>query len=744
MKRYTGQEPNVVRLPIHLPNEQRIVFNPSQNARQIIESTENIDTPLMAFFKMNQLPGETGDLARSLTYQEFPNHFVIKTDPINPQSKMWSRRQRNSFALGRMTYVGPTAGERFHLRTLLMIVRGPTSFNDLKKVDGDICESYHDACLRRGLLEDDGEWEICLQDAVEIKTGSQLRHLFTTLLLFCSPAEPHQLWLKFRDQICDDLRHKLHNLGRIAVSQNDIYDYGLYLIDNILHDSGHGLPDFPSMPQPLLNWSDTVNNRLVSQQLNYNIETERLTAQEQSSSLNIDQQHAFELIWHSIIHKEGKIFFIDGYGGCGKTYLYETICHAVRAEGIIILCVASTGLACLLLPGGQTAHSMFKIPIDSLDSDSVCNIPKESLRADLLRMAEAVIFDECLMTHRHCFEALDRTFQDLRNCQKRFGGLTMIFGGDFQQILPVVPKGSRADIVNACLRMSYLWNDIIVLKLRKNMRLQDSPENTTFSEWLLDIGHGRHIDNEGNINIPPSMITYDEDELISKIYEGIEEITLTPPPINYFLDHAILAPRNFDVRETNEKILKRMSGAEIVYHSADSLEDEGEGIPNDVPEDFLRTLEPSSLPPSELKMKLGCPLMLLRNLNQSQGLCNGTRLILLGAYRRILEVMIIGGEHHGEKAFIPRIILKPSSRQYPFILKRRQLPVRLCFAMTINKAEGQSLKHVGIHLISPVFCHGQLYVALSRATSSNTVFVLLPKSSSTKTKNVVYSEVLLD
>ena len=190
---------------------------------------------------------------------------------------------------------------------------------------------------------------------------------------------------------------------------------------------------------------------------------------------------------------------------------------------------------------------MFKIPINSLDSDSVCNIPKESLQADLLRMAEAVIFDECLMTHRHCFEALDRTFQDLRNCQKRFGGLTMIFGGDFQQILPIIPKGSCTDIVNACLRMSYLWNDIIVLKLRKNMRLQDSPENTTFSEWLLDIGHGRQIDNEGNINIPPSMITYNEDELISKIYEGIEEITLTPPPINYFLDHAILAPQNFDV-----------------------------------------------------------------------------------------------------------------------------------------------------------------------------------------------------
>lgn len=693
---------------------------------------------------MNQHPGPVGDLARTLTYQEFPNHFVLKSDENNPQSKIWSQRQRNSFAIGRMTYVGPTAGERFYLRTLLIVVRGPKSFDDLKTVNGEHCETFQRACVKRGLLEDDGEWEICLRDAAEIKTGSQLRHLFTTLLLFCAPAQPNVLWQKFRDQICDDLRHNLHELGRIAISQNDVYDYGLHLIDNILHDSGHALSDFSSMPQSHLNWADTLNNRLISQQLNYDPENESFSAHHLLSSLTVDQRNTFNQIWISIMHKQGKTFFIDGFGGCGKTYLYQTVCHAVRAQGIIILCVASTGLACLLLPGGQTAHSMFKIPIDALDDTSVCNIGKESLRADLLRMAEAVIFDECLMTHRLSFEALNRTLQDLRDSQKLFGGLTMIFGGDFQQILPVIPKGSRAEIVNACLRTSYLWNNITVLKLRTNMRLQHSPEDADFSRWLLDVGHGCDIDDEQKILIPPSMVTFDEDELINKIYEGIEDIRLTPPPLDYFLDHAILAPRNVDVRDTNEKILQKMNGREIVYHSADTLEDEGNGAPDDVPQEFLRTLDPSSLPLAELKMKLGCPLILLRNLDPGKGLCNGTRMILLNAYRNILEVMIMGGDHHGEKAFIPRITLKPSSREYPFVLKRRQFPVRLSFAMTINKAQGQSLKYVGVHLITPVFCHGQLYVALSRATSSQRLLILLPQSTDTKTTNIVYPEVLLD
>ena len=251
--------------------------------------------------------------------------------------------------------------------------------------------------------------------------------------------------------MCDDVRYHLHQLGRTSISQSDISDYGLHLIDSILHDSGHSLSDFPTMPQPQFDWSSTTENRLISQQLNYDVHVEESRYSELSASLNTDQQHAFQSIWQSIINKEGKIFFVDGFGGCGKTFLYQTICHAVRARRIIILSVASTGLASLLLPGGQTAHSIFKIPIDTLDSNSTCPIPKESLRANLLRLAEVVIYDECLMNHRHCFEALDRTFQDLRDNSTPFGGLTMIFGSDFQQILPVIPKGSRADIVEASL-----------------------------------------------------------------------------------------------------------------------------------------------------------------------------------------------------------------------------------------------------------------------------------------------------
>ena len=142
-------------------------------------------------------------------------------------------------------------------------------------------------------------------------------------------------------------------------------------------------------------------------------------------------------------------------------------------------------------------------------------------------------------------------------------------------------------------------------------------------------------------------------------------------------------------------------------------------------------------------MKIGCPLILLRNLAPAQGLCNGTRLVLTRAAGRVLEVLILGGDHDGEVAFIPRIAVIPmDARDVAFKFKRHQFPVRLAFAMTINKAQGQSLKYVGLDLRVPVFAHGQLYVALSRVTARGRLKILL-QPPTFSTTNVVYRDVLL-
>ena len=147
------------------------------------------------------------------------------------------------------------------------------------------------------------------------------------------------------------------------------------------------------------------------------------------------------------------------------------------------------------------------------------------------------------------------------------------------------------------------------------------------------------------------------------------------------------------------------------------------------------------IPLSKLELKKGVPLMLLRNLDPAKGLCNGTRMILLEAKSHVLECCILGGKHAGDHVFIPRITLKPADNSIPIPIKWRQFPVRLAFAMTINKSQGQSMRYVGLDLRTPVFSHGQLYVALSHCTSSSRIKVLFPhESTATTTANIVYSE----
>ena len=163
------------------------------------------------------------------------------------------------------------------------------------------------------------------------------------------------------------------------------------------------LSTFPSMPSIQRNWKDQHANRYIVEQLAYDHDNELHLAEHNIPMLNDDQQHAFDNIFMSTCVQDGHLFFLHGPGGTGKTFLYNTLCHRVHANGWIVLCVASSGIAALLLPGGRTAHSTFSILLENLCDDSTCQIEKHSKQADMFRKVRLIIWDEAVTQHRYYF-----------------------------------------------------------------------------------------------------------------------------------------------------------------------------------------------------------------------------------------------------------------------------------------------------------------------------------------------------
>ena len=719
--------PHVYRLPVHLKDEQQVYFNPNDVADNVLQRDASKKTQLTEWFKANT----DFRVARDCFYQDFPQKFVW-----NKSKKGWTPRKKD-FAIGRMMAVHPSSGERFYLRLLLTVVKGAKEWKDLRMFNGVEYPTYKEACRARGMLEDDGEWDQCLLEAGELQTGYQLRALFACILLHCQPTQPEILWQNHRERICDDLRHRLTARNITNPTNDQVFDYGLHLLEGVLLKAGKRLSDFPPMPLPQGQWIMDGQNPILQAHLDYNRYELQLEVQDRLATFNPEQRAVYDAVMGSVDNNRGQLFFLQSAGGGGKTWVCATIAHTVRSHGHVALCVSSSGISALILPGGRTSHSQFKIPIPVLDN-STCNIKRGSDLHTLIQLTRIIIWDEAPMQHRHGIEAVDRTLQDLLGNNASFGGITILFGGDFRQILPVVPRGSREQIINASLKQSTLWTQMQIYNLNQNMRLDQTPENIAFANWLLEVGAGNGLGPDKTFDLPVMMCLPDNSlhSLIDFIYPNI---AAGHKPDDYFLNRAILSSKNDDVHDINHAILDIFPGDPTVLTSTDQALDNE----NLFPLEFLNTINVGGLPLAHLTLKPGCPVMLLRNLDPENGLCNGTRMIIVNIRPRILECRILGGSHAGQTVFIPRITLQPSTEECPIPFSRRQFPIRLAFAMTINKAQGQSVQYIGLDLRIPVFSHGQLYVALSRCTSATNIKVLFPPDHrGTMTTNIVYPEVL--
>ncbi|KAJ1266692.1 hypothetical protein BS78_08G171500 [Paspalum vaginatum] len=382
--------PAVERMPVHLPGENFITYHAKQNMADVLAQDFLHRTMLTEWFVTTQ----NHEAARGLTYCDFPSEW--SWDGTN---RSWHPKRRGKGKIGRLYYVHPSVGERCYLRMLLLVVTGACSYEDVRTYRGKIYATFRQACDARGLLGDDQEWYNAFDEAVAWATSYQLRRLFVTMLLFCEVNDEAAFFEKVWRFLADDIQYEFqdvignrqYRLPDVELRDCVLDDLSLLFARNGARMKDHALPPRSNPVQ------FGYGNRLIQEELSYDTARLLIDSETYIANLNPEQLHAFQTIVAAVLNHSPRFFFVSRYGGTGKTYLWNAILAHLRFQMKIVLCVASSGVASLLLPGGRIAHSRFRIPCE-LDDTTVCDIHRGTHLSELIECTDLIIWDEALMT----------------------------------------------------------------------------------------------------------------------------------------------------------------------------------------------------------------------------------------------------------------------------------------------------------------------------------------------------------
>ena len=577
--------PPVQRLQVHLPGHHMVVFDAATGADAANAVADASTSTLLQWFALNS----QDPAARTLLYKD-----VSKRYKWDVKLKKWVPRtflKRPKVA--RMHGVSPHNIELFMLRRLLLVVPGAQSFEDLRTVDRIIHPTFEAAVRARGMMEDDDEIYTAFDEVVlNTVSDSKVRRLFVMYLVYCRPAQPITFFERFRLSLfppSSDSQHAWQELVAFATEfRTSLQSHGI-----------HPPPSIPRIPVRLIEHFDSVQSGECADSL--------------WIQLNDEQRATATLVMNAVATPRGeaaRVMMLQASGGCGKSFVCNYIASRVRSRGLPAVCVAASAQAASVLAGGRTAHGQLHIPIDC-DETSYCDLSvKDKLE---LEQAAVLIWDEASMVSDAVADCVDRSLQDIFKSDLPFGGMPVLFVGDFRQLLPVVQR-SRGE--HHTIQKCGWWKDVRILRLQQNWRCQQP-------EWLQlldDVGMGRC----DVIEVPAVAVRPTVDDVIAHVWS---DAALNPTD-----SKAVLTLTLEDAAMVNSTVIGGLPGASTLALSVDTYVDCKE--PDMYPEDFVRGLFISGVPPGQLELKVGGRYIIIRNIDQQNGIVNGAHILCTSVTQR--------------------------------------------------------------------------------------------------------------
>jgi hypothetical protein len=705
--------------------------------------------------------------AKTLRFEEIERDFTFHEKDAKGEY-IWrfetrERKARGGMHVGMIYAPSRRNPELFSTYLLALQLRGIQSFEDLctlnRTADPDydparptsICANAIAACIRRNLMTSDETWiEVMEQVACTIHHSRLFVRFFVSLLLFSQPSDPKSILERFIDRLLAPQQR-----GRPR-NREVRYQQLLRLIQRQLEEVNCSMRQF-GLPEP------EPDNRTVEQRINEDLippvldtqtgdpvdlsDAERIARATQMYEQLNAQQRAFidqvlerELTLRStrpVSNRADNLFLLEGAAGTGKTYTLNVLLEMCHARGIAIRACASTGKAATHLLNACTAHSLFGIPV--LDEHAPASdmrfstIKADSFKGNLLRRVAIFIIDEVGMLNVDDIYCINMLLKDLRDTSVRFGRVLMIFTGDVRQIMPIVknadPLGDRQS------QASFFFSgDCAVctrVTLTDNMRVRQSADHANFLAWQQLIGFDRyeHVQlpqdrlrrHTRYIRLPSCFARFDEAAFVAEIYT--REV-LEGDPMQ-LLNRVILAPINSIVDRVNRRVTAMMPSDRptrtyLSVNTPDAYDvyDPTSAI---LATDNLQSIESANMPPHALTLRIGTPVMCMQNLDVANGICNGTTMIVEQLCANIVWVKVKTRFGLRSHPIAPTRFIYSSNG---FKFTRTQLPIRVAFAVTINRAQGATYDYVALHATYPIWAHGMLFVAVTRVTSPEGLTIL--------------------